>query len=177
MKKTIICMVTGLVLSACGDQPPKTIKDIDSHILSVDEAKDGGKTELRVVWKLAGMSAEADMSNAAFGIGRILKGMATHFPNQQVDEVRFVLNAGLVDRYGNESRSDVYEIPFAMSEIRKVNFASEGFTHWALLNLSEQPKVLHPTGMAFITAYCKDESNAKYATEFCLKGLAPVIAL
>ncbi len=177
MKKTIIGMVTGLMLSACGDQPPKTIKDIDSHILSVDEAKNGGKTELRIVWKLAGMSAGADMSNAAFGMQRILKGMATYFPNQQADEVRFVLNAGLVDRYGNESRRDIYEIPFAMSEVRKVNFASEGLTHWALLNLSEQPKMRHPTGMELITAYCKDETNAKYAGEFCLKGLAPLIAL
>ncbi|KVN33313.1 hypothetical protein WJ63_04820 [Burkholderia pyrrocinia] len=172
MKKMAISMVTALLLSACGDEPPKTVKDIDSSILSAAEVKDGGKTTLRIVWKLAGMSAGSDMSSATFGIERILKGVVTYFPNQHADEVRIVLNAGLVDRYGNESRADIYEIPFEMSEIRKVNFASGSVSHWRLLNLSGQPKLLHPTGMELIAAYCKEENNAKYADEFCERGLS-----
>ncbi|MGE8577721.1 MAG: hypothetical protein ACN6QT_21755 [Burkholderia contaminans] len=170
MKKMAISMVTALLLSACGDEPPKTVKDIDSSIVSAAEVKDGGKTVLRIVWKLAGMSAGADMSSAALGIERVIKGIVTYFPNQHADEVRIVLNAGMVDRYGNQSRADLYEIPFEMSEIRKINFDSGSFSHWALLNLSGQPKLLHPTGMELIAAYCKEENNAKYADEFCLRG-------
>ncbi|QEW85433.1 hypothetical protein [Burkholderia pseudomallei] len=171
MKKMAISMVTALLLSACGDEPPKTIKDIDSHIVSATEVKDDGKVVLRIVWKLNGMSAGSDMSNAALGIERIIKGLVTHFPNQRADEVHIVLNSGLVDRYGNTSNADIYEIPFAMDEIRKINFTSGNFSHWDLLNLSGQPALLHPTGMELVAAYCKEENNAKYANVFCRRSL------
>lgn len=166
-----------ILLSACGDSAPKTIKDIDSSILSVNDIKTNGKAELRIVWKLPGMSAESDMSNAALGMERVLKGIVTNFPEQAPDEIRFVLNANLVDRYGNESRHDVFEIPFAMSEVRKVNFGSESFTHWNLLNLSGRPTLRHPTGMQLVSDYCKDKTNAKYARDFCMNGLLPNVAL
>ncbi|MBO1857948.1 hypothetical protein J4G52_30820 [Burkholderia cenocepacia] len=172
MKKIAVSLLMTLLLSACGDEPPKTIKDIDSHIVSATEVKDDGKIVLRIVWKLNGMSAGSDMSNAALGIERIVKGLVTYFPNQRADEVHIVLNSGLVDRYGNTSQADIYEIPFAMEEIRKVNFASGNFSHWDLLNLSEQPKLLHPTGMELISAYCKEEDNAKYANRFCRRSLS-----
>jgi len=176
-KQIGVCMVAAVLLSACGEKPPKTIQDIDSHILSVTETKDAGKTELRIVWKLAGVSPGPDMSNAAFGMERIFKNMVKYFPDQQVDEVRVVLNAGLVDRYGNTKRDDIYEIPFAMSEIRKINFSSDSLTHWGLLNLSERPTLRHPVGRQMISEFCEDEKNAKYAGDFCLKGLTPQIAL
>lgn len=168
---------TLLLLSACGDGAPKTIKDIDSSILSVNDVKTEGKTVLRIVWKLPGMSAESDMSNAALGMERVLKGIVTYFPEQSSDEIRFVLNANLVDRYGNESRHDVFEVPYAMSEVRKVNFGSESFNHWNLLNLSGRPTLRHPTGLELVSEYCKDKSNAKYARDFCIKGLLPTVAL
>lgn len=168
---TTLTLAMVLALAACGDEPPKTIKEIDSHILKVEESKDGGNTSLRVIWELPGMSASSDMTSATFGMEKIVKGIVTYFPNQQADEIRFVLNAGLVDHYGNKSRADVVEVPFQMTEIRKINFASDSFTQWDLLNLSGDTRTPHPVGLEFITEYCKEESNAKYARDFCLRSL------
>lgn len=167
---TTLTLAMVLALAACGDEPPKTIKEIDSHILRVEESQSGSTPTLRVFWKLDGISAEADMAAATFGMEKVAKGIMKYFPSQQADEVRFILNAGLVDRYGNKSRADAIEVPFSMAEIRKVKF-SDSFTPWDLLNLSEEPRMLHPVGLEFITEYCKEDNNAKYARDFCLRSL------
>lgn len=172
MKKSLtILALAALTLSACSDEPPKSIKEIDPSILKVEDLKTGDKQSLRIVWKLADMSASSDMSSAAFGMEKTIRDIVKYFPNPNAEEVRFVLNAGLVDKYGNKSQADVLEIAFPMEEIKKINFSSNSFTSWDLLNLSVEPKQLHPVGRQLLVEYCKEENSIKYAKDFCLRSI------
>ncbi|MFW6853206.1 hypothetical protein [Burkholderia gladioli] len=171
MKKMAISVTTALLLAACSDKPPATIKDIDSHIVSTTEIKDGERSVLKITWKSDNISPESDMNIAVSGINQIIRGIVTQLPNEHADEVHIIINSSLTDKYGNQSRADTLDIPFSMSEVRKINFASNTFTQWDLINLSEQPKLLHNAGKQLMAAYCTNETYAKYAQRFCLKGL------
>ncbi|UTH73957.1 hypothetical protein [Chromobacterium sp. IIBBL 290-4] len=170
MKNVLFALLVALSISACGGEsptPPKDVKDIDSKITKVDQAKVDGKSVMRVTMKLNGLSASADVFSAGSEMLNISKEIVKYFPKQAGDEVHFVLVADLVDKYGNKSEAGVLEIPYATNELKKINFESSSFTGWNLLNLSQEVTLLHPVGREFIREFCKDESNAKYADTFC----------
>ncbi len=174
MKKVLSALTIALSISACGGdrpEPPKAIKDIDPKIIQVDQAKVDGKSVLKVTLKLNGLSPSTDMFSAGSGMLNVTKGVLKYFPDQASDEVHFVLVAGLVDRYGNKSQADVIEIPYLTSDLKKINFESNSFSEWGLLNLSQETKILHPVGREFIREFCNEESNAKYADTFCTNSI------
>jgi hypothetical protein len=146
---------------------PTTIKEISSHIISANEVTKDGKKLLKIELNEKGYSDYSYFFSASEEIKNILAKMTEYFPNQSAEQIDFVLNAELSDQYGNTSSLPVINLPFAMSEIKKINFKNDNFTNWDLLKLAEPVIFIHPAGQKIITAYCQDADTIKYTGMFC----------
>ena len=145
---------------------PTIIKEISSHIISADEVTKDGKKLLKIELKTPSALNESSYffstTNEAM---EILAKTVKYFPNQQADQIEFILIAELSDNYGNASNQPVIGLTFDTADIKKINFAH--FTSWDLLRFAGLPDYLHPAGRKIVNAYCQDETNKKYAIGFC----------
>jgi hypothetical protein len=170
LKEQALIIFMVLSLSACSEEPPKSLNDVDNSITNIQETQDQEGKSLKITLKSLNLSAESDMRLASSSMLKITKAIATSFPTKD-DRIVFLLNSALRDKYGKESRQNIVEIPFSTEDVMKINFQSDNFTEWDLLNLSQKPRLLHPAGSEYFIEYCKDETNIKYATDFCKRAI------
>ncbi len=168
MKIATVATAVALLLMGCSDAPPKSIQEINKEITGVSETVTGGTKALVVDMKpSSGYDESSYFFMATDGVNKVLAGISKHFPNQQADRVDFVLAAGLTDKYGNTKDSPVIRLSFDMADVRKINYQGGSFTSWDLLRLANDVSYLHPAGKSIVQGYCRDESNGKYARDFC----------
>lgn len=165
-------LLAAALLAGCGDDPPKSIQETSRDITKVSEIKDGPATLLVIDMKpSSGHSNSSFLFMATEDIKKVLASIAKHFPNQQASRIDFVLTTALSDKYGNSKDFPVLRLSFEMSEVKKINFQGGTFTSWDLLRLANPASYPHPVGKDIVAGYCSDESNAKYAQEFCRASL------
>lgn len=170
--KTLLVAFVAMLLAGCGDEPPKSIQDTSRDITKVSDVTDGAIKVLVIDMKpSAGHSDSSFLFMATEDINKVVAKITKYFQNQQADRIDFVLTTGLSDKYGNSKDFPVIRLSFDMPEVKKVNFQNTSFTSWDLLNLAHPANYLHPVGKKIVAAYCGEESNAKFAQEFCRASL------
>jgi hypothetical protein len=162
-----------LALVGCGEtQPPKTIEEINSGIVSVNEVTESNKKLLRISLKPFDYNEYSTFFDGTQRSVEILGGIVKYFPDRQVDQIQFVYIAALVDRYGNSSAVPVISLNFDMEDVKKINFKDDHFTGWGLLKLVDSMKYMAPAGREIVKNYCQDESSIKYAANFCRTAIS-----
>jgi hypothetical protein len=146
---------------------PATIKDISRQIISANEVTQDGKKLLKIELNAKGYNDYSYFFDATKEANDILGKLMEYFPNQASEQINFVLYAELSDKYGNTSSEPVIDLPFAMADVKKINFKNESFNNWSLLKLAKPVIFLHPYGKTIITNYCQDDSSIKYTGMFC----------
>jgi hypothetical protein len=146
---------------------PATIKEISSQIISANEVTQDGKKLLKIELNAKGYNDYSYFFGATKDANDILAKLTEYFPNQSAEQIDFVFYAELSDQYGNASNQPVIDLPFAMSDVKKINFKNESFNNWSLLKLAKPVIFLHPYGKTIITNYCQDDSSIKYTGIFC----------
>lgn len=160
-------LLTALLLGCT----PKTIEETSSDITAVSEVANGGTKVLQIEMKpSSGYDQSSFFFMATQEINTVLGKIVEYFPDQQPDQIKFVLSTGLIDKYGTETEHAVIGLVFDMVDIKKINFAGGGVTNWDLLGLVKELVFPHPAGKAIIRAYCQDASNDKYAAGFCRRN-------
>lgn len=166
--KTAVVALAILTLAGCTDAPPKSIQETHRDITKVSESLEGGVKALVVDMKpSAGYSDSSFFFMATEGVNKVLSDISKHFPNHQASRIDFVLTTGLTDNYGHSKDFPVIKLSFDMADVKKVNYKDGYFTSWDMLRLAQPLSFPHPSGKAIVRGYCADESNVKYAREFC----------
>lgn len=170
--KTLWAALVAALLAGCGDEPPKTIQDTSRDITKVSDVMDGATKVLVIDMKpSAGHSDSSFFFMATEDMNKVVAKITKHFQNQQADRIDFVFTTGLSDKYGNSKDFPIIRLSFDMPEVKKINFQNGNFTSWDLLNLGHPANYPHPVGKKIVAAYCGEESNAKFAQNFCRASL------
>jgi hypothetical protein len=148
------------------DESTQTVKDLSKRIGSIEEK--GRSIDIKFKAQDS-WSGKSEVSMASHEMDEILEKIVKNYPDKY-DEVRFILQTKLVDKYGNSSEGETIWFPFDMKEVSKVNF--KNITNWDLLNNFTTDKIqTTPVGRTMLKEYCTDEDNLKYAQKFCIKAL------
>jgi len=173
MRKTItiqilIIAICILALVECG-KTPKNVEELSNKIRVVSYFSTGESTIAKIELDgVFGYNEAVYFFRASQEMSKILKKMAVYFPHDQ-EQVLFVLKAQFENQSGKPGEKVVLEIPFSMSEVKKVKFYQS--SSWDFLNISDQIKYTHPVGRNIIRSFCNEEKNGKYARHFCLSSL------
>lgn len=166
MKHYVIMLFFALVLSGCGDeQPPKTIQEISSQILSVHERGDELRIELAAVGALR---AKDHFQNASMNTMLITEKLVRYFRAVSQRQLTYVISVEGADKYGNQTVAPVLELRYEMADLKKVNFAN--MYHKQLLDLATSVRYLNNTGKEVVRVWCSEKDNQEDAARFCARN-------
>jgi len=146
---------------------PESIEDLSNKIRNVTYSE---QDELKVARiELDGVFG-SDEANYFFKVtkemSKILRKVAIYFPENQ-QQIDFILKVTLHNNIsGRSSDRIVLEIPFTMSEIKKIRFYNS--SNWDILNRSEQIRFAHPIGRNIVQSFCSVGNYKQHASRFCL---------
>lgn len=172
MKKKLLGLCLAALLAGCGEDVPKNIQETSRDITKVSETvSDNQKLLVIDVTPSSGNSNAIFFFHATENINKVLAKIIQYFPNQTAQRIDFIISTALSDKYGNTKVFPVLRLSFDMDVVRKINFKNSNFSSWDLLLLANPVDYLHPAGRNIVADYCRDESNSKFAGEFCQKSL------
>jgi len=167
--KVLIVAFSLFMILGC-EQRPNRIEDLSHKIRTVSYSVENTIKITRI--ELDGVFGRDEalfFFRAYQEMYKILRKVAIYFPDDQ-QRVYFVLKVHLQNVYDGKPRDRVVlEVPFSMSEVRKVKFYSS--SRWDLLNSSGGIKYAHPIGRNIIRSFCAESSYQKHAAKFCLTAL------
>jgi hypothetical protein len=155
-------------LAAC-ERTPRNVEDLSHKIRTVTYSEEHEMKIARI--ELDGLfdSDEAHFFyKASQEMSRILRKVSIYFPEDQ-QQVHFVLKVRMLNTYGKASERIVMEVPFSMSEVKKIKFYTS--SNWDVLNKSDHVIFIHPIGRNIVRSFCAEKNNGKYARRFCLTSL------
>ena len=151
------------------DQPPleaNVIADLSDRIVFVEERADEGRTlEILLDHPSSYMaSILVDLGRSAVVISR---GLQQHFPNLEVQKVRFVMQrkARGVERLMLEDRMIAIELHWTVLMHQQF---TESYPFQTLLNLSSALVLGVPEDEVIVRSFCADKVSAG-AAEFCAR--------
>jgi hypothetical protein len=150
---------------AC-ERTPKSIEDLSYTIRTVTYSEEKETTIARIELDGVFGSDEANFFfKASQEMFKILKKMTAYFPEDQ-QQVNFVLKVNLQNAYGKFGDRAVIEVPFSMSEVKKITFFTS--SSGDILNMSNQVRYAHPVGRNIVRSFCDNGKYQKRAARFCL---------
>lgn len=163
-----ILLLSLVMIIAC-DRTPKNIEDLSHKIRSVAYSEEDDIKIARIELDGVYSADEARFFfRASKEMHKILKKVARYFPND-LQQVNFVLKVRLQTVLGRSSDKVVMEVPFSMSELKKIKLFSS--SSWDFLNRSDQIKYSHPIGRNIIRSFCAEKNYQRRAKQFCLASL------
>jgi hypothetical protein len=165
---TVKLMLAVLILAAilACQKAPNKIEDLSYTIRTVTYSEEHETKIVRI--ELDGLfgSDEAHFFfKASQEMFKILKKVTAYFPEDQ-QQVRFVLKVNLQNAYGKFGDRVVLEVPFSMTEVKKITFFTS--SSGDILNMSNQVRYAHPVGRNIVRSFCDNGKYQKRAARFCL---------
>lgn len=124
------------------------------------------QVDLKASWSEKDMPTQAAM--VIEEVGKVLKKGAAEIP-PEIERINFWFTYPMIDRYGNESRSQIFNITFKADELRKVNYGKVPTNQ--VLDLGSNFSFGGMAGREAAAAYCGDDGRS-WSPVFCREVVA-----
>lgn len=164
MLTSLAALTAALSLAACSGKPPKSLEEIPG-VVKINDPNFSAAMGTLVV-DVKSESLQEFKSDSAGTLRKIKR----HFP-AELDKYKKIWVFGsttLVDKYGNQSLERTVGAEWPTEELKKAHLEDNKITDWGVLNLASDVRRFNRVGGQMFVEYCKDESNQKYATSFCM---------
>ena len=128
-------------------------------------------TDAQVKVKLETKSGLTDYALAWRGIGdsaKIAEALSTDLKSESRPKLQVEFVAELVDKYNKISVEPILTMTWQRSELEKMTWQPSP-TPWDVLRLVDDVRYFNRGGEMSMVAYCTEESQQKYAADFCRK--------
>jgi hypothetical protein len=162
-----------LAIFAC-EKAPRSVEDLSHKIRTVTYSIED---EIKIARIELDGEFGSDEAYYFFRVSKemykILRKVTAYFP-EDLQKVHFVLKVRLQNVYGISSEKVVLEVPFSMTEVKKIRFYNS--SSWDVLNKSDQIRFAHPIGRNIVRSFCDDGKYQKRAAQFCLASIVSPVS-